>query len=139
MQQKYFCLFFVVVKICLRCTVCGDLHFRSTTSSLVMSPLLTDSTPPPLVYKKNLSFFTIMSSNVPFDEEEDAASVTKGLAMLHTNPELGAGEAFKGRAPLRSSLQTLQMPFAYAPLEDDEDEGARRSFRISEPKILEVL
>lgn len=94
---------------------------------------------PPLVYKKNLSFFTIMASNVPFDEEEDAASVTKGLAMLHTNPELGAGQAFKGRAPLRSSLQTLQMPFAYAPLEDDEDEGARRSFRISEPKILEVL
>lgn len=79
-----------------------------------------------------------MATSVPFDEEEDAASVAKGLAMLHAHPELGPGEAFKGRAPVRSSLQTLRMPFEYAPLEDDEEEGATRSFRISEPKILEV-
>lgn len=78
-----------------------------------------------------------MATNVPFDEEEDAASVAKGLAMLHANPDIDPGQAFKGRAPIRSSLQTLQMPFSYAPLEDDEGEGARRSFRISEPKILE--
>jgi hypothetical protein len=78
-----------------------------------------------------------MATSVPFDEEEDAASVAKGLAMLHAHPELGPGEAFKGRAPVRSSLQTLRMPFEYAPLEDDEEEGATRSFRISEPKILE--
>lgn len=75
---------------------------------------------------------------VPFDEEADAASVAKGLAMLHENPDIDPADAFKGRAPIRSSLQTLQMPFSYFPLEDDEDENTNeRSFRLSQPKVLE--
>lgn len=77
---------------------------------------------------------------LPFDEEADAASVAKGLEMLHQNPNIDPAQAFKGRAPIRSSLQTLQMPFAYAPLEDEEEDSKsnrERSFRISLPKVLE--
>jgi len=74
---------------------------------------------------------------VPFDEEADAASVAKGLTMLHENPDIDPADAFRGRAPVRSSLQTLQMPFAYAALQDDDTEAVERSFRISQPKILE--
>lgn len=79
----------------------------------------------------------VTADELPFDEEEDGASVAKGLAMLHANPGIDPSQAFKGRAPMRSSLQTLQMPFAYAPLEDDDEDGAKRSFCVSEPKILE--
>lgn len=77
------------------------------------------------------------ASLLPFDEEADAASVAKGLAMLHANPDIDPAQAFKGRAPMRSSLQTLQMPFAYEALADDEEENRERSFRLSQPKVLE--
>ena len=72
---------------------------------------------------------------VPFDEEKDAASVAKGLAMLMENPDANPAQVFE-KAPMRSSLQTLQMPFAYVAL-DDEGDVNERSFRLSQPKILE--
>lgn len=78
------------------------------------------------------------AADLPFDEEADAASVAKGLIMLHENPDIDPAQAFKGRAPVRSSLQTLQMPFAYEALADDQDpQQQKRSFRLSQPKIME--